>query len=686
MPPPGATRLLSGLLWFAAMLAAFAAGESVRAEHGLRMTAYDTATWEGRPVLERLDASLSNELLGNPPFPQWSVYSIEWQGFLAVDAPGAYTFWTRTDDGSQVEVDGALVVDNAGQHTVREASGQIHLDAGIHPMRVRYFQAGERYTLSVLWAREGEALGPIPPERLLPREMSYAAYRARPLVPAAVALVTFGLLALLLHRATPRIVARAAHPLAWRAERALEAVSRPRTALLLILAVGVAVRLAVLAANPPVLWPDTVVFRETAREILAGQWRGHDAYRTMVYPFLLAPLLATIQGPVVATVVVALQQGFGLLSASLLYLVFRRVMSPRAALAGALLFVVHGLQLFYELSVLTEALFIATLAVTLLAAVRAYERPSTGRMAWLGLMAALLVLVRPVAQWYVVCLVAAGLIAWRTVRPRWPAIAAMSVCVALPLAGWMSVNLREYGFFGVALGRGMGLYTRVFTIDGLEPPPDSAHPEMRELWKMARTLRWSANRVGDELNYVRGFSSARADDLMFVFARETVLAHPVAFTLGTLRQWAVQVGEPDSGVRTCLAPGGRVLCSGRADEAPLETPTLHGAVGQRLRRVVVDYVSRWAVPMKPVAILALIGWIGIAFARRVNAAGVLLGLTVIYFTGVPALTQVAQDRFRLPSDGIVFALAAAGVGELVTLSARRSAAAPPGPTASERSA
>ena len=664
------SRVAACLLWTAAVVLAFAAGERVRPVHGLSMTVYDRPTWEGRVVLQRRDALLSNELLGNSPFPEWNEYSIDWTGFLAVDEPGDYTFWTRSDDGSTVEVNGALVVDNLGHETVHEASGRLHLEAGIHPIRVRYFQRADRYTLAVLWAREGEALGPIPAAQLLSTPTSYGAYRFRALRSTGTAVAVFALCAMFLLRLAPRLRALDASARAVRAAGLLARLSEPRAALLTIAGVGLAVRVALLATVPPVLWPDTVVFRETAREILSGQWMSHDAYRTMVYPFLLAPFVAASNAPVVGTVIAALQQAFGLLAACLFYLVARRAVTPLAAFVGALVFAVHGLQLFYELSILTEALFIVTLAVTLWAAVRAFERPSPMRLAWLGLLAALLVLVRPVAQWYALCVLVAGAVAWRQARPGRAALAAMAACYVLPLAGWMAVNQHEYGFFGVALGRGMGLYTRVFTIDELEPPADSAHPEMRELWKMARTLGWSANRVRDELNFVRGFSSARADDLMYVFARETVLAHPVAFTEGTVRQWMRQIGEPLSGVHTCLAPGGRVLCSGRADEPPPPVPLPTSAAAGRLRRLVVRYVSAWAIPMKPVAALALVGWIALLGPRRLTAAGVLIGLTVIYFTGVPAATQVAQDRFRLPADGLLFVLAAAGVGWLADWSER----------------
>ena len=348
----------------------------------------------------------------------------------------------------------------------------------------------------------------------------------------------------------------------------------------------------------------------------------------------------------------------------LYYEVGRRAFSPTVALAAALLFAVHALQLFYEMSVLTETLFTVTLALTLWLALRAYDQPSVGRAAALGAAAVALVLVRPVAQWFIYVLLAVGVFAPSAAKQRLTAVAVLALCYAVPLLLWMSVNQREYGFFGVSLGRGMGLYTRVFEIDRMVPPEPSAHPEMRELWAMAKALRWSPNRVRDELNYVRRFSGAQADDVMFAFTMETLRAHPFAYLWGTMRQWVLQVAEPLGGVHTCPSPTGRILCSGRSDGDLPPFATATPSEWPRLRRAVVLYATDAMVPMKAVAAAALLGLVAWARWPRRNAAGALLALTAIYFTAVPALSQWEQDRFRLPIDAILFMFAAWGVRAL----------------------
>ena len=59
---------------------------------------------------------------------------------LAVSQAGNYEFYTTSDDGSQLFIDGQLVVDNDGTHGSREEQGSINLSAGNHEVVVTYFE------------------------------------------------------------------------------------------------------------------------------------------------------------------------------------------------------------------------------------------------------------------------------------------------------------------------------------------------------------------------------------------------------------------------------------------------------------------------------------------------------------------------------------------------------------------
>ncbi len=61
---------------------------------------------------------------------------------LALTENASYVFTTRSDDGSKLFIDGQLVVDNDGDHGVREKNGDLELAAGIHVIEVLWFNGG----------------------------------------------------------------------------------------------------------------------------------------------------------------------------------------------------------------------------------------------------------------------------------------------------------------------------------------------------------------------------------------------------------------------------------------------------------------------------------------------------------------------------------------------------------------
>ena len=82
-------------------------------------------------------------------------YGVQFFGQVKVDVAGDYTFYVRSNDGSQLTVDGQLVVDNDGRHGAIEKQGSIALQAGVHPIVLEYFQNGGSEALQVFWSGPG---------------------------------------------------------------------------------------------------------------------------------------------------------------------------------------------------------------------------------------------------------------------------------------------------------------------------------------------------------------------------------------------------------------------------------------------------------------------------------------------------------------------------------------------------
>lgn len=60
-------------------------------------------------------------------------------GYLNIPEDGIYSFYTYSDDGSYIRIDGQMVVDSDGPHSRVERSGQAALKKGLHEVEARYF-------------------------------------------------------------------------------------------------------------------------------------------------------------------------------------------------------------------------------------------------------------------------------------------------------------------------------------------------------------------------------------------------------------------------------------------------------------------------------------------------------------------------------------------------------------------
>ncbi len=85
------------------------------------------------------------------------------EGYVSIPELGAYRFYTTSDDGSLLYIDGQLVVDNDGNHTMTEQWGVIALEPGLHAIRVDFFQASGVSGLIVEYEGPGVVRAPIPP-------------------------------------------------------------------------------------------------------------------------------------------------------------------------------------------------------------------------------------------------------------------------------------------------------------------------------------------------------------------------------------------------------------------------------------------------------------------------------------------------------------------------------------------
>ncbi|MGZ3915940.1 MAG: alpha-L-fucosidase [Flavisolibacter sp.] len=93
-------------------------------------------------------------------------YALKFEGYIKIPKDGIYSFFTRSDDGSILWIDGTEVVNNDGDHGSVEITGSAALKRGLHPIRLWYYDAGGDNELKVFWQAQGGRKELIPPEIL----------------------------------------------------------------------------------------------------------------------------------------------------------------------------------------------------------------------------------------------------------------------------------------------------------------------------------------------------------------------------------------------------------------------------------------------------------------------------------------------------------------------------------------
>ena len=120
---------------------------------------YYEGSWSVLPDFDALTPAATGLVAGFDLSPRLrnDDFGFRFTTCLRVPESGEYTISTRSDDGSQLWLDGSLVVDNDGLHAAQTVTAQRTLAAGIHPMAVTFFERGGAEVLEVTWSGPGFA-------------------------------------------------------------------------------------------------------------------------------------------------------------------------------------------------------------------------------------------------------------------------------------------------------------------------------------------------------------------------------------------------------------------------------------------------------------------------------------------------------------------------------------------------
>jgi hypothetical protein len=135
---------------------------------GFRYRVYE-GSWTRMPNFRELTpifAGVATDLNVESRQPWPDNWGMVFEGDFQVDQSGDYTFYLNSDDGSKLYIDDQLVINNDGDHSLLELNNTTTLTAGLHKLRLEFFEAGGEAVLELDFAGPGTQRQPLPIEKV----------------------------------------------------------------------------------------------------------------------------------------------------------------------------------------------------------------------------------------------------------------------------------------------------------------------------------------------------------------------------------------------------------------------------------------------------------------------------------------------------------------------------------------
>lgn len=120
---------------------------------GLKYSYY-TGNWKALPDFSRLKPVKTGiaQRIDLSMIEHSDYFGLVYSGYIKVPEEGVYTFYTVSDDGTILLINGKKIVDNDLIHGTKEAKGQVALAAGYHQFEVHYFDNWYDHSIKVNFA------------------------------------------------------------------------------------------------------------------------------------------------------------------------------------------------------------------------------------------------------------------------------------------------------------------------------------------------------------------------------------------------------------------------------------------------------------------------------------------------------------------------------------------------------
>jgi beta-glucosidase len=122
--------------------------------NGLSAEFFDNIKMDGTPVFTRIDSTVFFNWEDAPPAPGIGKdgYSVRWSGTVAPPETRTYIFYTSSDDGVRLFIDGKKLIDNWSDHGTTIDSAKIDLVAGKpYDIRLEFYENGGSAVMMLGW-------------------------------------------------------------------------------------------------------------------------------------------------------------------------------------------------------------------------------------------------------------------------------------------------------------------------------------------------------------------------------------------------------------------------------------------------------------------------------------------------------------------------------------------------------
>ena len=138
---------------------------------GLSYTLYGNITLSGSPLRSGVDATVNFDWksAGKAADLPANNFSVHWTGQVEAQYGEEYTFYTRSDDGVRLWVNGQQIINNWTDHAAVEDQGKITLQAGQkYDICLEYYEQGGQAVCELRWSSASQSKEVIPQVRLYP--------------------------------------------------------------------------------------------------------------------------------------------------------------------------------------------------------------------------------------------------------------------------------------------------------------------------------------------------------------------------------------------------------------------------------------------------------------------------------------------------------------------------------------